>query len=57
MRIPSLRKYVLVAQDEPRIEVFRRPEGGGHWVHEVRTTGERVTISGREIAVDDVYGK
>ena len=24
MRIPSLREYVLVSQDTPRIEVFRR---------------------------------
>ena len=28
-RISSLREYVLVSQSEPRIEVQRRPQGGG----------------------------
>lgn len=27
-RLPSLEEYVLVAQDKPRIEVFRRIDGG-----------------------------
>lgn len=27
-RVPGLREYVLVSQDEPRIEVYRRSEMG-----------------------------
>lgn len=55
MTLPSLKEYVLVSQDEPEIEVFRRPDGAGHWEHTVSRAGERITIGGREIAVDDVY--
>src|ERR1043165_9502799 len=29
-RIPSLQEYVLVSQDEPRVEVYRR-QGTGSW--------------------------
>jgi len=54
MRIPSLREYVLVAQDVPRIEVFRRPERG-HWQRDVAGPGESITIGGQPIRVDDVY--
>lgn len=54
MRIPSLREYVLVSQDPPKIEVFRRPDRG-HWLREEARIGELITIGGREIRVDDVY--
>lgn len=54
MAIPSLREYVLVAQDTPRIEVFRRPERG-HWQHVVARAGEVIEIGGRSISVDAVY--
>lgn len=57
MRIPALREYVLVSQTEGRVEVFRRPEAGGHWAHDVSRAGETVTVHGVAIAVDDVYGK
>ena len=30
-RIESLKEYALVSQDEPRVEVFRRQDGG-HWL-------------------------
>jgi Uma2 family endonuclease len=57
MRIPSLREYVLVSQNEHRIEVFRRPDAGGHWLHEVRTAGETLMIVGRQLEVDDIFSK
>lgn len=55
-RLPSLEEYVLVAQDEPVIEVYRRPAGGGRWVCEVGRRGQQVAIHGALIAVDAVYG-
>lgn len=54
MRIPSLKEYVLIAQDAPKIEVFRRPERG-HWLREEASAGATVEILGYPIAVDDVY--
>jgi len=43
-RIPSLREYVLVAQAEPRIEVFRRAESGRWELLEARA-GETIEIA------------
>lgn len=57
MRIPALKEYVLVSQDEPRVEVFRRPDGGGHWQHEVATAGQTIVLHGCAILVDDIYAK
>ncbi|HWL86657.1 MAG TPA: Uma2 family endonuclease [Polyangiaceae bacterium] len=54
IRIPSLREYVLVSQDEPRIEVYRRPKRG-HWHHDVARAGETLELHGRTISVDDIY--
>ncbi|HEX3763869.1 MAG TPA: Uma2 family endonuclease [Kofleriaceae bacterium] len=54
MMIPSLQNYVLVSQDEAKIEVFRRPERG-RWEHAVARAGETLVIAGRTIRVDDVY--
>ena len=54
MRIPALQAYVLVSQDTPRIEVFRRPERG-HWQREEARTGKTLQIFDVAIAVDDVY--
>jgi Uma2 family endonuclease len=55
-RLPSLREYVLVAQDEPRLEVFRRTPAGTWELFEARPGG-RVTLEsvGVELAVDDVF--
>ncbi|WP_295881141.1 Uma2 family endonuclease [uncultured Thiohalocapsa sp.] len=53
-KLPSLREYVLVAQDEPRMEVYRRERD---WELEVYGAGDRLrlgSIAG-ELAVDDVY--
>ena len=54
--IPSLKEYVLVAQDEPRIEVYRRNERGGWELYEARS-GARLLLEsvGVELDVDAVY--
>ncbi len=54
MKLPSLQEYVLVAQDERRIEVFRRPERG-HWAFEVATAGQSLLLHGQPISIDAVY--
>ncbi len=53
-QIPSLREYVLVAQDERRVEIRRRGEHG--WSSEVATSGETFLLLGRELRVDTIYG-
>lgn len=53
-QLTSLREYVLVSQDERRIEVYRRADDG-KWSFEVGDTGGRVTVHGATIVVDDVY--
>jgi Uma2 family endonuclease len=51
-RIPSLQKYVLVAQDEPRIEVYRRNDDDGGWVlHEARP-GEKLELRSIGVMLD-----
>lgn len=52
--LASLEEYVLVAQDERRIEVYRRE--GSEFRCETGGAGEAVTIHGKRIDVDDVYG-
>jgi Uma2 family endonuclease len=52
-QVETLEEYVLVSQDERRIEVRRR--SGQSWISEVRTAGESFRVRGVEIAVDDVY--
>jgi len=55
-RIPSLREYVLVAQEAKRVEVFRRGEDGIWTIHEARE-GETIDLLsiGCKLAVDEVY--
>ena len=57
-QIPSLREYVLVAQDAPRIEVFRRGHDG-HWSFLEAGRGESLVLEsvGCTLAVDDVFGR
>jgi Uma2 family endonuclease len=53
-RIASLREYVLVAQDEPRIEVYRRNERGNWELFSEARRGEvaEVTSCGDPIGLD-----
>lgn len=51
-QIASVREYVLVAQEEPRIEVFRRDQA---WGGEVAGEGGRISIHGTTVEVDRVY--
>lgn len=51
--LASLEEYVLVDQDEPRIEVYRRGTDGV-WACEIAGLGGRVTVHEREVAVDAV---
>lgn len=55
MRLSSLSEYVLVSQDERRVEIFRRPEGRGHWLREVMGEGETATLHGESVTVDGIY--
>ena len=55
-QLDSLREYVLVAQDEPRLEVFRRTNSGTWELFEARSGGSVTLASvGVEISVDDVF--
>lgn len=56
-RIPSLREYVLVSQNQRRIEVFRKNEEG-FWVLVAEASdGESATLAsiGCTLRVDEVY--
>jgi Uma2 family endonuclease len=54
-RLPSLREYVLVAQDVRRVEVYRCGDDE-RWSCSTGGPGERVTIHGATVSVDEVYG-
>jgi Uma2 family endonuclease len=53
--LQSLREYVLVSQDSPRIEVFRRV--GDEWVLRTATAGQMFELpsQGVRIPVDAIY--
>lgn len=53
-KLPTLQEYVLVAQDEPRIEVYRRATG---WDLEVYGPGQRLRLDalGGDLDLDAVY--
>lgn len=50
--LPSLREYILISQDERRIEVFRRAD---NWAGEAKGAGETITVHGTPLSVDSVY--
>jgi Uma2 family endonuclease len=50
-RVASLQEYVLVAQDEPRIEVYRRSDDGGWLLHEARK-GEQLELRSIGVMLD-----
>jgi Uma2 family endonuclease len=51
-QIASLREYVLISQDLPQIEVFRRAD---NWAGAAATGGMSIAIQGIAIEVDQVY--
>lgn len=56
--IASLRHYVLVAQDQPLIELYTR-QGDGTWTLSDHRMGDVVTLSavGCELSVSEIYRK
>ena len=52
-QIATLGEYVLVSQDEHRIEVFRRT---ADWAGEIARRGERISVHGVMIEIDRIYG-
>lgn len=54
-QLDSLREYVLVAQDRPHVEVWRRE--GADWVHGAHESGARVELTSVGVAfdVDELY--
>ncbi len=57
--VPSLKEYVLVSQDEPRIELFRRDADGGWKYESVTGTESSASLRSLDIAISlkDVYRK
>lgn len=55
-QLPSLREYVLIAQDEPRVWVYRRGEGA-EWILHPYRDGETVVLPSLELAIPlaDLY--
>jgi len=55
--LPSIEEYVVLAQYEPLIEVFRRPaDADAVWLSESAVSGGAVTIHGAVLTVDALYG-
>ncbi len=54
-RLASLQEYVLVAQDAPRVEVFRRQ--GSSWLLTIFEAGTSLTLTsiGATFSVDELY--
>lgn len=52
-KLPSLEQYILVWQDEKRVEV--RTRNGGLWSAVQGGSGETILVHGREVAVDAIY--
>ncbi len=55
LKLTSLQGYVLVSQNEPRLEMFRREENG--WRYEVKEAGETLTLPCLDftLVVDELY--
>lgn len=54
--LPSLREYLLVSQDQPLLELYRR-QPDGRWLYECRGPGEVLQLDsvGCSLSVDEVY--
>lgn len=55
-QIPSLREYVLVSQDAPHIEIFRRAQGN-NWTFVEAHAGETLTLESIacNLVIDEIY--
>ena len=55
-KIPNLREYILISQDEIKVEVYRRDQGGRWWEQTLEREGELELESvGLKIELNDVY--
>ena len=54
-RIPSLESYVLISQEEQRLEVFSRNRDGSWTLREARSGEVELSAIGCRLAVSDVY--
>jgi Uma2 family endonuclease len=57
-QIPGLLEYVIVAQDEMKIEIYRHRKAGDPWLGEVRTEAhEQITFEsiGLSLSLADIY--
>ncbi|WP_394826184.1 Uma2 family endonuclease [Pendulispora albinea] len=53
-KLSSLKEYVLVSQNERRIEV--RSLRDGEWTTQIAGAGQSIHVHGRDVAVDAIYG-
>ena len=55
-RIPSVQEYVMVAQDQRSVEIYRR-QGDINWTYQAFTDDEAVTLSsvGLTLAMASIY--
>jgi Uma2 family endonuclease len=54
-RVPSLAAYVLISQEERRLEVFSRNDDGSWTLREARSGTVDLKAIGCRLSVDDVY--
>jgi Uma2 family endonuclease len=55
-KIASLREYVLISQDEIKVEIYRREQGGRWWEQTLEREGElQLESVGLKIDLNDVY--
>ena len=54
--IPTLQEYMLIDQDIPKVELFRRSTG---WVLELYTRGHVIHLDsiGQDLAISDLYAR
>jgi Uma2 family endonuclease len=57
--IPSLRMYLIVAQDERRVEVHSRRREGEPWSHRIATAKDTIAIQALDgsITLDEIYAR
>jgi Uma2 family endonuclease len=54
-RIPSLASYVLISQEERRLEVFSRNDDASWTLREARAGSVELAAIGCRLSIDDVY--